>query len=87
MGSSTKLRPGCAALCVMPGPAQRGLGEGSAGASAAAYVDVLDLPAPWRRQGLLDLAQAGKRLVAVGQRGHILLPDDDGRTGGRPGCR
>lgn len=29
---------------------------------------------------LLDVASAGKRLVAVGERGHILLSDDQGKT-------
>src|SRR5262245_35272257 len=29
---------------------------------------------------LLDLAAAGKRLVAVGERGHVLLSDDEGAT-------
>jgi len=29
---------------------------------------------------LLDLAQAGDRLVAVGERGHVLLSDDEGVT-------
>ena len=29
---------------------------------------------------LLDLAQAGSRLVAVGERGHVLLSDDNGAT-------
>jgi photosystem II stability/assembly factor-like uncharacterized protein len=29
---------------------------------------------------LLDLAQAGSRLVAVGERGHVLLSDDQGAT-------
>jgi len=29
---------------------------------------------------LLDLARAGKRLVAVGERGHVLLSDDEGAT-------
>jgi photosystem II stability/assembly factor-like uncharacterized protein len=29
---------------------------------------------------LLDLARAGTRLVAVGERGHVLLSDDDGAT-------
>lgn len=29
---------------------------------------------------LLDLALAGKRMVAVGERGHVLLSDDDGAT-------
>lgn len=29
---------------------------------------------------LLDLAMAGERIVAVGERGHVLLSDDQGRT-------
>ena len=29
---------------------------------------------------LLDLAQAGERIVAVGERGHVLLSDDKGAT-------
>ena len=29
---------------------------------------------------LLDLVVAGKRLVAVGERGHVLLSDDEGKT-------
>jgi len=29
---------------------------------------------------LLDITRAGERLVAVGDRGHVLLSDDDGRT-------
>ena len=28
---------------------------------------------------LLDVARAGSRLVAVGDRGHVLLSDDEGR--------
>lgn len=32
------------------------------------------------RSLLLDVARAGGRLVAVGERGHILLSDDDGRS-------
>ncbi len=46
------------------------------------YTDVLDAPAVIAAragQALVNgLAQAGKRLVAVGQRGHILYSDDDG---------
>ena len=49
---------------------------------ATDYVDVLDLPAKAsalaQRSPLLDLARAGSRLVAVGQRGHILYSDDEG---------
>ncbi|MCY1351640.1 Ycf48-like protein [compost metagenome] len=52
-------------------------------AQAASYVDVLDLPARPSalavRSPLLDTARAGQRLVAVGQRGHILYSDDAGQ--------
>ncbi|WP_433741032.1 WD40/YVTN/BNR-like repeat-containing protein [Pseudomonas putida] len=52
-------------------------------AQAAAYVDVLDLPAKPSalavRSPLLDATRAGDRLVAVGQRGHILFSDDAGQ--------
>lgn len=52
--------------------------------SAAPLVDVLDQPAQHSKQAerstLLDLAQAGKRLIAVGQRGHILYSDDQGTS-------
>ncbi|MCW8278535.1 glycosyl hydrolase [Pseudomonas sp. PCH199] len=52
-------------------------------AQASGYVDVLDLPARPSalavRSPLLDVANAGKRLVAVGQRGHVLYSDDAGR--------
>ncbi len=52
-------------------------------AQAAGYVDVLDLPAKPSalavRSPLLDVANAGQRLVAVGQRGHILYSDDAGQ--------
>jgi photosystem II stability/assembly factor-like uncharacterized protein len=45
--------------------------------------DTLDLPAsPSRlaaRAPLFSVARADRRLVAVGQRGHILISDDDGR--------
>ncbi len=58
------------------------LAAGSCG--AAPLVDVLDLPAQRSelavRSPLLDLAQAGTRLVAVGQRGHILYSDDQGKS-------
>lgn len=50
---------------------------------AASYVDVLDLPAKTSalavRSPLLGLAHAGERLVAVGQRGHIVYSDDCGK--------
>ena len=50
---------------------------------AAGYVDVLDLPAKTSalavRSPLLGVARAGERLVAVGQRGHIVYCDDCGK--------
>ncbi|MDG1580397.1 YCF48-related protein [Pseudomonas sp. GOM6] len=51
---------------------------------AAGYVDVLELPAKSSalavRSPLLDVALAGDRLVAVGQRGHIVYSDDVGQS-------
>lgn len=83
MGSFNKLAPWLCCALLMPGPAQSAQVTAAQSAGAAAYVDVLDLPAKpsalARQSPLLDLAQAGKRLVAVGQRGHILYSDDDGR--------
>ncbi|EJN23336.1 putative photosystem II stability/assembly factor-like protein [Pseudomonas sp. GM79] len=50
---------------------------------ASAYVDVLDLPARVSalavNSPLSGMARAGDRLVAVGQRGHILYSDDVGK--------
>ena len=61
----------CAALVLLQAVAQ-----------AASYVDVLELPAKPSalavRSPLLDVTRAGERLVAVGQRGHILYSDDAG---------
>ncbi|NML44109.1 glycosyl hydrolase [Ramlibacter sp. G-1-2-2] len=52
--------------------------------TAAPARDVLDTPALATKladRALLNaLAQAGKRIVAVGQRGHVLLSDDGGKT-------
>ncbi|MCU0758713.1 MAG: YCF48-related protein [Steroidobacteraceae bacterium] len=46
--------------------------------------DLLDRPARVApvatRSLLLDVERAGQRLVAVGERGHVLLSDDDGRS-------
>jgi photosystem II stability/assembly factor-like uncharacterized protein len=46
--------------------------------------DLVDQPADQEplasRSLLLDVARAGKRLVAVGERGHVLLSDDEGLT-------
>src|SRR5512134_1741428 len=55
-----------------------------AAAGAAEFKDVLDTPAAASAlapMGLLNgLALAGKRVVAVGQRGHVVYSDDAGRT-------
>jgi photosystem II stability/assembly factor-like uncharacterized protein len=76
-----------------PGPRRSGLALAVAlvaGAFASPSVAQLDphdsanLPAeiePLARTSLLlDLAKAGERYVAVGERGHVLLSDDDGAT-------
>ncbi|MED7669792.1 BNR domain-containing protein [Pseudomonas moraviensis subsp. stanleyae] len=53
-------------------------------AAEAAVGDVLNTPAMHAPQAehavLLDLARAGARLVAVGERGIVLLSDDNGNT-------
>jgi len=50
---------------------------------AAGYIDVLDLPARVSALAvsspLSGMTRAGDRLVAVGQRGHILYSDDSGK--------
>jgi photosystem II stability/assembly factor-like uncharacterized protein len=55
----------------------------AAGGATTAFRDVLDTPvieSPLASQGLINgLARAGSRLVAVGQRGHVLVSDDDGK--------
>ncbi|HOM13641.1 MAG TPA: YCF48-related protein [Rubrivivax sp.] len=55
-----------------------------AAAPADPWRDVLDVPAaasPLAQRALINgIAQAGERLVAVGQRGHVLLSDDQGKS-------
>lgn len=50
---------------------------------AADYVDVLDLPVRVStlavNSSLSGMARAGERVIAVGQRGHILFSDDSGQ--------
>lgn len=52
--------------------------------AVAEYQDPIDLPVQKTDAAvqslLLDVAQAGERLVAVGERGHILFSDDTGRS-------
>lgn len=56
----------------------------SAAAGAATPLDVLSVPAVQGAQSqhavLLGIARAGERLVAVGERGIVLLSDDNGST-------
>jgi photosystem II stability/assembly factor-like uncharacterized protein len=56
----------------------------AAHAAAAAFRDVIDTPAApsalAARGLLIGLARAGTRLVAVGQRGHVLTSDDAGKS-------
>lgn len=51
---------------------------------AAPVADPIERPAMISKRAnaafLLDIARAGKRLVAVGERGTVLLSDDDGRS-------
>jgi photosystem II stability/assembly factor-like uncharacterized protein len=55
------------------------LGFAASGQSAR-LAEAGDSPRHLDRILLLDAAQAGKRLVAVGERGRILISDDDGRA-------
>ncbi|MBL4761229.1 MAG: hypothetical protein JKY93_00850 [Gammaproteobacteria bacterium] len=52
--------------------------------SATEFVDVLDAPSVKMPKAskslLLDIARAGDRLIAVGQYGHIVYSDDDGKS-------
>ncbi len=54
------------------------------GATGAGFIDPLDVPAqmsPLAAKSLLQgVARAGPRLVAVGQRGHIVYSNDAGAT-------
>jgi photosystem II stability/assembly factor-like uncharacterized protein len=56
----------------------------ASGAAAAGFVDVLDQPAlvsPLATKGLLQaVTRAGDRLVAVGQRGHVVVSADGGAS-------
>ena len=58
------------------------LGLFAAAARSAGFADPLDTPAPKTERPAAAaynaLARAGQRLVAVGQRGHVVLSDDQG---------
>lgn len=73
---------GSAVLAVLLGLAGSGAAL-PARAQPVAVQDLVDRPADVEpaaaRSLLLDVARAGSRLVAVGERGHVLLSDDEGR--------
>src|SRR5882672_11064431 len=75
-----------ALLAILPASAQLvGAGGGGAGGDVAKFVKELrQLPAMHlaspARAGMLSATSAGKRIVAVGDHGTVLLSDDDGRT-------
>ena len=72
------------ALAQAPQPASPPAAPSPASGAPAVGADLLDrpaLPAPAAVHSLLlDVARAGERLVAVGERGHVLLSDDAGRS-------
>ena len=58
-----------------------GLLAGGLAASLAASSPRHAQPSPLATASLLvDVARAGERLVAVGERGHVVLSDDGGET-------
>ncbi|HLQ08788.1 MAG TPA: YCF48-related protein, partial [Steroidobacteraceae bacterium] len=75
-----------ALLAILPASAQLvGAGGGGAGGDVAKFVKELrQLPAMHlaspTRAGVLSATSAGKRIVAVGDHGTVLLSDDDGKT-------
>ncbi len=75
-----------ALLAILPASAQLvGAGGGGAGGDVAKFVKELrQLPAMGlaspTRAGMLSATTAGKRIVAVGDHGTVLLSDDDGKT-------
>lgn len=62
-------------------PLSMAMAAGGAAAQAPDVPVVASKPgAASTRSVMLDAARAGKRIVAVGERGHVLLSDDDGAT-------
>jgi len=73
------LRVGAVALSVLAArPASAG--EEAAPAPAALKVQAAEITAAATKAMMLAVARAGKRLVAVGDRGIVILSDDDGAT-------
>ena len=69
----------CAALCASLAPAAGDTSVPGAAAAAAAFVPRPAVRSAFaERSMILDATRAGPRLVAVGERGVVLLSDDDG---------
>jgi len=69
----------CAALCASLAPAAGDTSVHGAAAAAAAFVPRPAVRSAFaERSMILDATRAGPRLVAVGERGVVLLSDDDG---------
>ncbi len=79
MNKLTSIAPALLALALMPAP-----GLAADGAAAAPVAGALERPAATLSRPdqavLLGVARAGKRVVAVGERGVVLLSDDDGAS-------
>ncbi len=75
MSGRARTARACLAIAALGGPCA---------ARGAAFVDPLDVPAIASarapRSPIAAVTRAGGRLVAVGQRGHVLLSDDGGAT-------
>lgn len=72
------------ALVLTPLPPLAGAGEYRELSQWQARNDLLEIPAVESDKAasslLLDIAKAGERLVAVGERGHIIYSDDNGKS-------
>lgn len=72
------------AVLVMFFPSHTNAGEDRPLSECEARNDLLELPAVKSEKAtsslLLDITRAGNRLVTVGERGHILCSDDDGKS-------
>ncbi len=74
----------CVWACIAAGSVPTGFAATPAPVTPGQAADLVDRPADLEPAAasslLLDVARAGTRLVAVGERGHVLLSDDDGRS-------
>src|SRR5690554_5819590 len=71
-------------MCETLGPACLGLSMTLAAPAAFALADIIETPALMSglaQESLLnDATRAGDRIVAVGERGHVIYSDDEGQT-------